>query len=366
MLLKMKKAIVAFVVMATSASVAFAACGGTEALVNIASGKMAASLVAKITAQAATVVAADNLQTQQMISALRVIAKQVEASNSQFVNSSIEGEKAMASVHKDLTDKELIDKMVVDFVSQGYDPCAQSAATKKLALAEQAMHTSVPERVRGEVEAGGGKYAPIADVLRNREKQHQSLFCTQEEVEAGACSSVGKVPGGDTNAALIFSASKAPEMVAAKNAVINNIIGLPDNPMSPAVAATPEGQAYIMEKKKKDSFLGFASHSLKSIQAENEVYKTEMDDRVGQFFGTDRAALWAKDQAGQAPRGVLVDLLKIQGLNLKVRERRIRQNMRIEANMAALLELENQQINGAVTQSAARQVGAIDAAKKVK
>lgn len=361
-----KKMGVALAVLFSSAGIAWASCGGTEGLVNAAVGRLSSVIVAQLATTTTALVAADTLQAQQMVSSLRVITKQIQTSGEQYNNATIESEKSMANVSKDLADKELIDQIVLDFMSQGFEPCTQSAATKRLATAERSVYTSVPQRVRTEIEAGGGRYMPVAESLRARERAHQRLFCTQEEVEAGVCSSVGRIPGGDANAALIFSTDRGADMVAAKNAVINNIIGLPDEPLTPAAAATPEGQAYMMEKKKKDSFLSFAAYSLKSIQTENEQYKAEMDDRVGQFFGTDRAAAWARDQAGQSSRGVLIDMLKIQGLTLKVRERRIRQNLRTEANLAALLELENQQTNGEQTQNAVKQINAINASQKVR
>lgn len=366
MMSRSKKAAAAAAILMVSSGVAIAACGGTEVLIVAALGTMSTSLVASVGAAGGSIVANDEMQTERIISAMKVMTKQTQTSGEQYVSAAIEAEKSMASVNKDLADKELMDKVLLDFSSQGYDPCGQSAATKQLAVAEQRTQSSIIQRVRTEIEAGGGRYANVSAALQARDKQHQNLFCTQDEVDAGMCSSVGKVPGGDSNAALIFATDTSADVVAAKNAVINNIIGLPDSPLSPSAAATPEGQSYMMEKKRKDSFLAFAAYSLKSIQTENEQYRKQMDDRIGQFFGTDRATAWAKDQAGQSARGVLVDLLKIQGLQLKVREQRIKQNLRTEANVAALLELERQQTYGTQAQAASNQVNGANAADKVK
>jgi len=357
---------VVVVSLACSGSVAWAACGGTEAIVSAAIATAGTKIVTEIGIITSALIAADVIESQQIVSSLRVATKQIQASSDKYINTVIASEKAMQSVNKEIADKELIDKVIIDFTSQGYNPCAQSAATKDLAKTETMMIKGLPDRMQKEVDAVGDRYGSVGDVLKNRDSLHQRLFCTQEEKNAGVCSSVGSVPGGDSNAALIFSTSKSPDVVAAKNAVINNIVGLPDPMLSPSTVNTPEGQAYILEKKKKDAYLSFAAYSLKSIQAENEDFSQKMNDRIGQFFGTDKAVEWAKDQAGQASRGVLVDLLKIQGLQLKIHERQIRQNLRTEANVAALLQLENEQINGVQTRGAEKQVADMTRTSKVK
>jgi len=363
---QLKKSASVFVVLATSASVAWASCGGTEALVSASAASLASSVVAQLVASTSTLVALDNVQTEALISSIKVVAKQVDASGEKSNATIVQGEQAFAAVAKDLADKELADKFVMDFLSQGFEPCSQSTATKNLALAEASVRVSIPERVNSEIEAAGGRFGSPAAALKAREEAHRKNFCTQSEVDAGLCSSLGKLPGGDTNAALLFGTDKSADAVAAKNAFINNVIGLPDAAPPLGAAASPEAAAYLLEKKKKDAFLAWPANSLKSIQVEGEAYKSVMDERVGQYFGTKRAADWARDQAGQAQRGVIVDLVKIQGLQLKVRERRIRENLRLEANFAALLELENQRVNSPQAQRASQQIANETAAGKVK
>lgn len=350
-----KRVSCAFVALSASAGVAWASCGGTEALVLTSAARLATSAVSSLTSATTRIVNADINQTNSILAALKVVTKQISASSEKNSANIVKVSEASAAVMSDIATKELVDKVVIDFLSQGFDPCGTSTVTKKMRQAEITAQNSIPVRMAAEIDNLGGKYASPTDTLRAREAQHQRMFCTQEEVTAGACSSVGKVPGGDSNAALLFSKDTSADVVAAKNAVINTIIGLPDAPLAKSVVDTPEGQAYLLEKKKKDAFMGWAAYSLKSIQVQNEVYKDAMDERVGQYFGTPRAVEWAKDQAGQATRGVLVDLLKIQGLQLKVRERRIQDNLRIEANVSALLELENQKVNSPVTANTAKQ-----------
>ncbi len=361
--IRRRKNSVAFVALLTCGGVAWASCGGTEPLVVAAATAAAGTVITSITAAGASLIALDNVETQALLSSMKVLTQQINASGDKAGSAATQAQQALASVAKDLADKELVDQVMVDFTSQGFDPCVQLTNTQKFAQAEANARISVPNRVRTEIEAGGGRYAVQADVLKKREDLHQQLFCTQAEVDAGVCSSLGKIPGGDTNASLIFNTDTSQEMVSAKNAVINNIIGLPENPLPRTAVNTPEGSAFILEKKRKDALLGFASNSLKSIQADNETMNAALNERVGQYFGTTRAADWAKDQASQAQRGVIVDLVKIQGLQLKLQERKIRQNLRTEANLAALVALETQATQGEVT-GRAEQIAIADQAKR--
>lgn len=337
-----RKTLLAVSMLAVTGTAAWASCGGTEALVVNAATSLSASVAAKLASAASDLVSRDKDQTDALLSAIKVVTKQVSVSADKVAATTLGSEQAMTSVAKEIADKELIDKAVVDYMSQGFDPCGLSASTQNMAKTEAQVTASVPVRIRSEIDAVGGKFGSVADAVRAREERHRALFCTQAEVDSGACSSVGKLPGGDMNAALLFGTDTSREAVAAKNALINQVIGLPDAAPSKEAANTPEGAAYLLEKKKKDAFLAWPAYSLKSIQAENEGLKAVMDDRVGQYFGTPRADDWAKSQASQAPRGLLVDMVKIQGLNLKIAERRLKQNMRIEANLAAMLELDNQ------------------------
>ncbi|WP_454727852.1 MULTISPECIES: hypothetical protein [Cupriavidus] len=362
---RLQKSAATFAALATSASVAWASCGGTEPLVVTAAGSAAAQLVANIGAISAQLVAADNVQTQYMISSLKVLTSQVAASSEKSANVTMQAEESFASVAKDLSDKKLVDKILLDYSSQGFDPCGQLSSTVAMANAERRARTSVPVRLRNEVDATGGRYAPQGDILRQREALHRNLFCTQSDVDAGICTSVGKIPGGDTNAALLFNTDTSAEMVSARNAVINTIVGLPDNPLPREVVNTPEANAYLLEKKKKDTYLGLAANSLKSLQVDTETMGAPMAERIGQYFGTARATEWAKDQASQAQRGVLVDLLKIEGLQLKVLEQGLRNGLRTEANLAALLQLDTQAGPGQVTARAEQLALTQEAARKV-
>ena len=337
---KFNKLLSASAMLCVSAGIAWASCGETAGLVKFSLAETVANLATSFAESAKKLISFDQFRTEQMLSSIRLATAQVSVSNEKVAGTIIKSHEAAASVAKEIADKELLDKVVLDYTSQGFDPCVQSSLTQRLAQAESDVRALVSRRISEDVDLSPGKMAAKSAILQLRENRHQEMFCTQTEVDAGICAKLGKVPGGDVNAALLFSDSKTEEAVAAKNATINNIVGLPAAPIPKEVANTPEGQSYLLATKERDAYLAWSVYSLKNIQTENEQYKKVMDERVGQYFGGDRAMDWAKSLSSQAKRGVLIDLVKIQGLDLKATERRIRQNMRIEANLAALLALQ--------------------------
>jgi len=344
MKIQMKKKALAVSMLLMGAGAAWASCGGTEPLVTMAAASLASTVVGKLAAATSSLVSLDTQQTNAFLSSLRIATEQVQMSGDKTSASNLETAQSVAAFDKELSDKKLVDKVMIDYMSQGYQPCLQSTATTKMALAEQQAKASVPGRIAAEVDAGGGRYASVAATVKAREEQHKSLFCTQDEVTAGACSSLGKIPGGDMNAALLYSSDTDTTTVAAKNAVINGILGLPDEVIPASAAGTPEAAAYVLAKKQKDAFLAWPTYSLKSIQADAEVFNGPMNDRVSMFFGSPQATQWAAAQASQATRGILVDLVKMKGLSLKLSERQLNQSLRMEANVASLLELERSQM----------------------
>lgn len=352
--LKLKKLAVAMTFLASGAGVAWASCGGTEGLVVASVGASAASLIAQIAAAAASLVTLDTAETQVLVSSIRAATKQLDASAEKTAATTIQSEQAAAAFAQELADKELANKVVVDYTSQGFNPCEVSDATRRLAQMDMQSRLALPNRYRTEVDAVGGRYADPSATVRAREELHRNLFCTQSEVDQGVCGSVGKIPGGDTNGALLFSTDTSDEARTAKNALINNLVGMPDAPIPPSVVNTPEAQAYLLTKKRKDVAMAWPAYSLKSIQNDNETVVPVLNDRVGMYFGTPKAAEWARSQTSQAPRGLMVDLVKIAGIDLKIAERRLMQSLRTEANLATMLEMENEARNGGTVEQAGR------------
>lgn len=341
-----KKKFAIFAFYGSIATAAYASCGGTEALVVTAVQKLAASVSNSMAQATTTIVTNSILSTDRIVGALKVVVKQESVATDKKNASMRETGEAFASTYSSQRSSEQIYDIYNRYRSQGYDVCRVSTMTKTLKGREVSVAASVPARVRNEIDAAPGRYGDPAVALQARVNEHKQYFCTAAEVSAGLCSSVGQLPGGDSNGTLLFKDAAANGIEAkAKNAFINNLFGLP-TPIAKGKGSTPEGVAGMSDKHRIDAINSIAMHSLKTIQADhekdpatNKSLAEMIKERVGVYFGTEQAKGWAQSLAAQEQRGILVDMVKMEGVALKMAERRVAQNARIEGNLAGLVAL---------------------------
>jgi hypothetical protein len=99
--------------------------------------------------------------------------------------------------------------------------------------------------------------------------QAHNEFCTTSQAASGLCGAAGENAGLSLQASTLFTTA-APDtaMARAQNALINNMVGLPDAPIDGRIAKTSAGQDYVMAKLAKDALTSPAITSLKAIQAQ--------------------------------------------------------------------------------------------------
>lgn len=341
---RFKKRVLGVVIGLATSGAVWAACGGTEGLVVQSVGELSSGVIEKLAEMTKDIMKADYEETNAILDGISIVTKQVRMSGEVVATTTAKATEARAGAQTKILNRELADEVITNYRSMGaQDPCATIPNGKRLYEAETVARTNAVARTRAEVDVG--KYADPLTTMRAREDLHRDLFCTQSDVDAGLCSKIGKIPGGDQNAAMLWSTDASAEATKARNALINNLLGTPDAPVPKVMAGTAEAGAYMLEKRRKDAVMGLAAWSLKSIQVENETYKPVLDARVGDYFGTDRATRWATNQATQAQRGLMIDGVKIQGLNLKVAQLRLEQQLSTEMLLSALTEQENQRVN---------------------
>ncbi|XBG33404.1 hypothetical protein ABH853_11510 [Pseudomonas sp. 13.2] len=198
----------------------------------------------------------------------------------------------------------------------------------------------------GELDASPGRLvASTGKAMQQRLQEHRDKFCTAAEADAGLCT-LSTLPGGDTNAALLFEAADADSLATeARTAYIQHVIGPPDEALVKAAGATPAGETYMVQKNRKDSMLSVPAYSLSMINAANtrstefggkspnEVLKL----RVNQYFGGKEAQQWSGNLARQTQRGLLVEAAKMGGLEVWIHQQQYEQNQRLLANLATLV-----------------------------
>lgn len=346
--LRNKKFIVAGAGLTLSASLAWASCGGTEGIVVGQVQGLVQLIAQKMLDGTLAVIQNSILSTDRTVSAIKVVVRQESASSEKKIMAVRGAGEAFATTYSAQRASEQVYDIYNRYRSQGFDPCGTSKLTKDMKLAEIKAGASAVARISTEIDAAPGRYGDPAQTLAARLSEHKSLFCTEAEVAAGVCSSPGVLPGGSSNAALLFQDAAANSVESkAKNAFINSLFGLPTPANQWAGREqTPEAQAAMADKHRKDAINSIAMFSMKTIQSDHEIDPATgksaaglLRERVGLYFGTDKSAQWAQSLAAQEQRGVLVDLVKMEGVALKLSERRIMQNARLEGNLAGLLAL---------------------------
>jgi hypothetical protein len=348
-----KKGVAAGLGLAISASAAYASCGGTEAMVVLETETLVKIILDKMLDGASIVNQMSLLSTNRTLSAMKVVVKQHSSSSEKKMLALRGAGEGLATVYSSQKSSEQVYDIYNRYRSQGFDPCGTSALTKQIKALEVKSGAAASQRIASEIDAAPGRFADPAAVLQGRLQEHKQLFCTQQEKDAGVCSSVGALPGGDSNASLLFKDALPTAIeTKAKNAFINNLFGLPPAPNAyVGKENTPEAQVAMSDRHRVDALNSVAMFSMKTIQSDHEIDSTTgkslagaLKERVGMYFGTPVSQKWAQSLAAQEQRGVLVDMVKMEGIALKLAQRRITQNARIEGNLAGLVALSTEQL----------------------
>jgi hypothetical protein len=349
-----KKVAAALAGLLISGGAAYATCGGTEAMVIGEVQSLVESIIQNLVSGGAALIQQMVTQGNETMSALKVVVKQEAASSEKKIVGMRSASEAFSASYVAARTSQQIQGIYNTYQSQGFDPCGVSTEVQAMRAQEVQADKLAATKVVQEIDSAPGRLGNPVAAEAARVAQHRQLFCTQAEANAGICSNVGPLAGADSNAAIMFQDS-APgdDTTAAKDAFVNNVFGLPTSTSTYAGRGnSPEAQAAMYDRHRRDALNSIAMFSLKSIEADHEKdaagksLATRLRERVEEYFGSPTSANWAKSLAVQEEHGILIDMMKIEGIDLKLAQRRIKQNMRIEANLAALLAVANETNNG--------------------
>lgn len=284
---------------------------------------------------------------EQIISAVAIATKQEALSANVVADNNRQTSEQLVNAIRAQQQNTAVAKAYLDFnaaTGQGFDPCGTVAKNKSMDIAFSTMAAKAKASV-GELDASPGRLvASTGQAMQQRLKQHRDKFCTEAEANAGLCT-LSTLPGGDTNAALLFDLRTKLADHRARTAYIQHVMGPPDQALSKEAGATPAGETYMVQKNRKDSLLSVPAYSLSMINAANtrsagfgnkspnEVLKL----RVNQYFGGKEAEQWSGNLARQTQRGLLVEAAKMGGLEVWIHQQQYEQNQRLLANLATLV-----------------------------
>lgn len=271
------------------------------------------------------------------------------------------------------------------FKGGGYNPCLILEKRADIVRVQSEKNNITQRSIAKEITARSGRYSDRNKAIAERLTIHDSLYCTEDQVNSGLCQATGRRAGRSTDFAVLFENVKGgSDSYKDKSAFINNIVGLPDDPVDADRAQTTLGQSYMDNKRRLDSIKSTAISSLKSIQdyystsagekndgahvhesinsSESDIAKNiskikgyaeskdhdqskdtlilKIKDDVGRYYGGEEYEDWSKSVVALNERGVLQELVKQEALRLYLQSLQYDELHQMEAGLATLTAAE--------------------------
>lgn len=280
----------------------------------------------------------------------------------------------------------------------GYDVCKVSIERGSVTETTKDTEAAIADMVSSEITARAGRYANRSESMASRLALHNKYYCTDGQAKSGMCQAKGDRGGKSLAAATLFQpADYLSSEYNDKSAFINNMVGLPDDPIPRSQATTQAGQSYADLKRRKDAIKSVAMVSLKAIQADwssvpktdthveptasaaaalsasvktekeqlakdapntdvknaktaenlnpppattaelkNQSLMEQVKHDVNRYLGGGKEYEdWSKTLVGQEEKGILTEVLKVKALRLYMQVQQYKQLQRMEAMLAA-------------------------------
>lgn len=310
-----------------------------------------------------------------LISAVAVATKQEAVSGSTVADSIQQSSAQFLNAQTAQNTNNQITEAWINYsgaTGQGFDPCGTLAKNQSLDKAFGNAQSQVQKMINQQDNAPG-RLVNRVDALTKRYTTHKNKFCTDSEAKAGVCSK-SNLPGGDSNGALLFTAADPDSLESqGRTAFIQNVIGEPDQVIAQSAGQTSAGQAYGVAKIRKDALLSIPAYSLQTINVANtrstnfqgKSPNEMLQARVNQYFGGSEAEDWSQSLTHQSPRGLLVEGVKMDGMDAWIQFKTYQQNQRLIANLAAL-QMSAVSPLQALIDAQANELLRINAAKQIK
>lgn len=268
------------------------------------------AIVRALDAMDKTVSTAMEFQTAALLASINTLSSQKALAAKQVGKSVLNNTQLQTTAIQQVNAAHKAKQAVIDYGprSTGHQVCQVLAQRTKIKETEKASERAVGVMVSSEITARPGRYSSRGSALATRLALHDKLYCTASQAASGLCAGEAPRAGKSLQAATMFIPSDydSPDY-RDKSAFINNMIGLPDEPLTQITAATIQGQSYADLKRRKDAIKSTAAVSLKSLQAawsntsENE-HSHGLDANVSENVANSEAA--QLEQAGSMPSAV--------------------------------------------------------------
>lgn len=341
-----KLAIFLFIVSSPVAYAALYGGGPAETWTKTQLSQLVTSVNADITGFGASFGAQMQTTFETLLSAVAIATKQEALAGSTVSDSVQQAAEQFMNAQTAQNTSDQVTKAWINYsgaTGQGFDPCGTLAKNKSLVKVFTSLRSNAFDAMM-KADNAPGRLVNRVDALNQRVAQHREKFCTESESKAGICNK-SDLPGGDSNGALLFAPVEQNSLeYQGRSAFIQNVIGDPDDAISQNAGKTAAGQTYGLTKARKDALLSIPAYSLNMIGSsntrspafDNQSPSEMLQARANAYFGGKEAEQWAAALARQAPRGLLVEGSKMEGMQAWINYQSFQQNQRMISNLAAL------------------------------
>lgn len=306
-------------------------------------------------------------QQEDITTAIKILTKQEAVSAQGISDNAHKNAQSLVTAYQAVKQSEQMKKAQFEFGTHGqaFKACEVLGDREQAQQDNKSADSSILSKVGSEVIAAPGVYMNPHKAQEAMLQAHNE-FCTTSQAASGLCGSVGPNGGLSLQASTLFTTA-APDtaMARAQNALINNMVGLPDAPIDAKIAKTSAGQDYLMAKLAKDALTSPAITSLKAIQAQYSPVAgggsnshdsntklapiQHLEKSVARYLGSGKEYKdFAKSQAIKDERGLMVDGLIQSTERLNLQYQQYKSNERKEAVLAALVSTESKLTDGSI------------------
>lgn len=251
------------------------------------------------------VVKLNEIQLENLLSAVRVGVSQSALSSDQISTNILKSNEAVASTYVANDQATMVAEETERYRSLGYNACGLPIKIKDIYKSYNS-HTKQQSNFANVIARPGIIEEPskwVQAVKSGKEFSAQALF------------------SGDKQAAQSY---------------INLVMGAPDYYKKDA-KPTPEGSIFLSEKMRRDSRKSVALWVMESISERNSKngLKNSIDTALETFVGKDGGEKWAASMAGSHPRGILLDAVRLEAINLTSLVDEVKQQQELEYVVAA-------------------------------
>ena len=283
-------AAVVLMVVLSAGEAAAVTCAGVEGRVNARTSEVSSAVTTLIAQRQAVIVAQEVLERQRLLSAVRVLTRQMATGNEQEVVADRSANLALSQTIVQQSVNTQVRQAVRDYGNTGHNACGvveRGEAVAEMIGAYDEARDEMAEAVRA------GRTAGTVEEFRDRMADWSTLVQGADEATIAA------VLDGDEEQAEAFIAVVA---------------GPPRPPVQEGTGSVSAQQDRVVALR--DEARNSAAVLVLADIASSRRVQAALDEMTAEWIGEDGGAAWAASMAASPSRAVLLDTARIEAQNV--------------------------------------------------